>query len=73
MCVLLFDFFSKATIEKNWRSQNLSENYISRKENLKKCNSFEKQKGTQYIRENFTLELVSSAVFRLQKCVSDFF
>ena len=46
MCVLLSD------IEKNWRSQNLSEKYIPRKENLKKCTGFEEQKGTRYIRED---------------------
>ena len=40
-------------IEKNWRSQNLWEKQISRKENLKKCTNFEEQKGTRHIRENF--------------------
>ena len=35
------------TIEKN-----LSEKYISRKENLKKCTSAEEQKSTRYIRGN---------------------
>ena len=39
------------TLEKNWRSQNLSGKKIFRKENLKKCTSFE-QKGTRYIRGN---------------------
>ena len=30
----------------------LVEKVISQKENLKKCTSFEEQKGTRYIREN---------------------
>ena len=37
---------------KNWHSLNLPKKYISRKENLKKCTSFEEQNGTRYIREN---------------------
>ena len=46
--------------------------YFSEKK-LRKCNSFEEQKGTRYIGENFILALLSSAVFRLEKRVSDFF
>ena len=42
-------------------------------ENLKKYITFEEQKGTRYIVETFILALLSSAVFRLQKRVSDFF
>ena len=49
----------------------LVEKYISRKENSKKCTSFEEQKGTKYIWEAFIL-LLSSAVFRLQNRISDF-
>ena len=33
----------------------------------------EEQKGTKYIREKFIFALLSSAVFRLQSHVSDFF
>ena len=44
-----------------------------RKENLKKSTIFEEQKGTRYIRENVYFGILSSAVFRLQICVSDFF
>ena len=51
MCSFISCFWT-FTIEKNWRSQNLSERKICRKENLKKCTSFENQKGTRYIREN---------------------
>ena len=60
------------TIEKNWCSQNLSKKEISQEENLKKCSSFEEQKGTKYIRGNVYFGKVSSAVIRLQNCVSDF-
>ena len=62
--------FLTFTLEENWRSQNLPENWIPRKENLKTCTSFEEQKGTRYIRENVFL---ASAVFFLQNCFSDFF
>ena len=43
----------------------------SRKENLQKCTSFEEQKGI--LQKTFILALLSSAVFRLQNHVSDFF
>ena len=51
MCVPLFDVFKhlplrKTDVLKTCRKKN------SRKENLKKCTSFEEQKGTRYIREN---------------------
>ena len=36
----------------------MSEKYISRKENLKKCTTFEEQKGTRYIRENFYFHII---------------
>ena len=61
------------TIKKDWRSQNLLLNKISLKENLKKCNSSEEQKGTRYIWDMFILRLLSSADFHLQNRVSDFF
>ena len=46
---------------------------FNREENLKKCTTFEERKGTRYIRKTFILALSSSAVFRLQNHVSDFF
>ena len=46
-----------------WEKLKFSKLQFSRKENLKKCTSFEEQKGT----------LSSSAIFRLQNRVSDFF
>ena len=36
----------------------MSEKYISWKENLKKCTTFEEQKGTRYIRENFYFDII---------------
>ena len=42
----VFSFASKLTFSKLVRKVN------SQKENLKKCTSFEEQKGTRYIREN---------------------
>ena len=36
----------------------MSEKYISRKENLKKCTTFEEQKGTRYVRENFYFHII---------------
>ena len=51
----------------NWRSQNLSEKYISRKENLKKCTSFEEQKGTMYIRERLYFGIVILGSFSSKK------
>ena len=64
MCVHLFDVLN---IEENWLSQNLSEKWISRKENLKS------KKVQGIFGKKFTLALLSSAVFRLQNSVSDFF
>ena len=36
----------------------MSKNYISRKENLKKCTSFEEQKGTRYIRGSVCFAII---------------
>ena len=67
MCVLLFDVFngcSTSVKEINrliwkgisniyyWEKLTFSKLRFSRKENLKKCTSFEEQKGTRYIRGN---------------------
>ena len=41
-------------------------------ENLKKCATFDEQKGTRFA-EMFILALSSSAVFRLENLVSDLF
>ena len=65
MCSFIWCFFS---IEKKWRSQNLSEKYISRKENLKKCPNFEEQKGTRYIRESVYSGLIIFSCFSSTKC-----
>ena len=45
-------FYLMFLTEKNRLSPNLSKRWISPKENLNKCTSFEEQKGTSYIREN---------------------
>ena len=66
-------FGTYCTIDKNWRSQNLSEKLVTRKENLKKCTNFEEQKDTRYIQGNVYLALLYSDVFHLQNRVSDFF
>ena len=64
MCVLLFDAFSECSLVKKKVGKGVSNIYyweklmfsklvgkeISRKESLKKCTSFEEQKGTRYIR-----------------------
>ena len=65
LCSFIWCFFS---IEKKWRSQNLSEKYISRKENLKKCSNFEEQKGTRYIRESVYSGLIIFSCFSSTKC-----
>ena len=46
MCVLLLGAFKHLLLRKTDVLK------ISRKENFKKCTSFEEQKGTRYIREN---------------------
>ena len=46
MCVLLLDAFKNLLLRKTDVLK------ICQKENLKKCRSFEEQKGTRYIREN---------------------
>ena len=40
------------------RFQNLPKNYISRKENLKKCTIFEEQKRTRYIQRNICFGII---------------
>ena len=87
MCVLLFDIlngYSSSIKEINrliskgmssiyyWEKLGFSKLQFSQKENLKKCTSFEEQKVQGIFGETFILALLSSAVFRLQKCVSDF-
>ena len=68
MCVHLFDvfneFFFSSVKEINkliskgmsniyqWQKLTFSNLWFSRKESLKKCTSFKKQKGTSYIRGN---------------------
>ena len=59
---------------KNWRSQNLSEKYISRKKQFEEMHELLKSNKVQSIFEKtFILALLSLAVFRLQNRVSDFF
>ena len=87
MCVLLFTVFDgcscsakeiKRLIWKGmsnvyyWEKRTFSKLLFSRKGNLKKYTNFEEQKGTRYIRGNVYIG-ISSAVFRLKNCVSDFF
>ena len=57
MCSLI-SCFQTFTIEKNWRSQNLVEKNISRKEDFTKCTSFEEQKGTRYTRGNVCFGII---------------
>ena len=68
MCVLLFDLFNQCSLiqlrEKIYKWSNVNVKHLllrksdvlklrfSRKENLKKCTTFEELKGTRYIREN---------------------
>ena len=60
MCVLLFDVFKHLLLGKT-RSQNVSENQSSQKENVIKCTSFEEQKGARYIHENFYIGIIISS------------
>ena len=46
---------------------------FNREESFKKYSTFEEQKVQGIFVETFILALSSSAVFRLQNCVSDFF
>ena len=59
----LFKFHSSRSVKRKTR--------FPRKENLKKCPSFEEQNGTRYILGNIISKLLSSAVFYLQNRVSD--
>ena len=58
----MFVLYLMFLIEKNWRSQNLSEKQISRKKNSKKYTSFEEKKVQGIFAETFILALLSSAV-----------
>ena len=73
MGVFLFDVFKHLLLKKNNHFQNLSEMYISRKENFQKCTSLEEREGI--FRKTFIIinALLSSVVFRLQNGVSDFY
>ena len=42
-----------------WEKLTFTKLWFFQKENLKKCTSFEKQKGTSYIQEMFILALTS--------------
>ena len=56
-----------------WEKLTFSKLRFSRKEDLKKCTSFEEQKDTRYIRGNVYFGITILAVFRLQNRGSDFF
>ena len=56
-----------------WEKLTFSKLRFPYKENLKKYTSFDEQKSKMYICVNFILALLLSAVFCLQKQVSDFF
>ena len=58
---------------KKWRFQNLSEIKISRKKIWRNALALKSKKAQGIFGETFTLALLSSAVFRLQNCVLDFF
>ena len=58
----MFVLYLMFLIEKSWRSQNLSEKQISRKENSKKYTSFKEKKVQGIFVETFILALLSSAV-----------
>ena len=83
MCVLLFDIFNgwnkyvkeyqTCTIEKNWRSQNLSKNKFLGKKIWRNALPLKSKKAQVIFGETFILALLSSAVFPLQNSVSDFF
>ena len=78
MCVLLFDIFKHLLLRKTdvlktcpkskFFGKKIWRNALA----WKKFEEMQGQKGTRYIREN-VLTLLSSAVFRLQNLVSDFF
>ena len=84
---ILFDVFNWCSFSKginkgmsnnyyweNWRSQSLSEKSISRKENLKKCTSFEEQKGTRYIWGNVYFDIIVFSCFSSTKpCLKIYF
>ena len=61
MCVLLLDVFKHLLLKKV---------NIFRKENLKKCTSFEEQKGTRCIRENVYFAINIFSCLPSQKIVS---
>ena len=69
MCFSIW-YFLIFTIEKNWRSQNLLEKKISRKENLKRCTSFDERKGTRYIRESVSFGInIFSCLSSTKQCL----
>ena len=74
MCVLLCDVFRYLLLTKIDVLKSFKKSKFLGKKHLKKCTSFEEQKGARYIREiPFILALLSSAAFCLQNLFSDFF
>ena len=74
MHVLLFDDFKHLLLRKTDFLKTCWKSKFFGKKIWRKCTSFKEQKGTQVIfGETFILALLSSAVFRLQNHVSDFF
>ena len=80
MCVLLFDTFNGCSVkvkacqafttEKNWHSQNFD---ILGKKIWRNALALKSKKVEDTFGETFILELPSSAAFRMQNLVSDFF
>ena len=75
MCVLLFYVFKHVLLR--GRSQNLWKSKFVGEKILKKCTSFEKQKGTRYIRENVYFGIIIFSCLSSTKpclrCLLNFF
>ena len=73
MCVLLFDVFKHLLLRKTDVLKTCRKSKFLGKKIWRNALALKSKKVQGIFGENFILALISSAVFRLQNCVSDFF
>ena len=73
MCVLLFDVFQHLLLRKIDILKTCRKNKFLRKKIRRNALALKKKKVQGILGKPFILALLSSAVFCLQNCVSDFF
>ena len=73
MCVLLFDVFKHLPLRKTDVLKTCRKSKFLEKKIWRNAQALKSKKVQGIFGKTFILALLSSAVFRLQNCVSDFF